>query len=157
MSSWFRFGCLLALEELPFGTPKSIKIVAKFVLDSYFCSKRRFLGNHLKNRKSALLPPKMPPKTSQDRPKSPPSGNFLALKFRLRLGIDFDSVWAPKTSPFGLHFATQDDSKIEPKIDRTSSCRKMPSRITSRCPRTKRSSGASRRPGPSPARPERPQ
>ena len=56
------------------------------------------------------------PKIAQDRPKSLPRGNFFALKFRPRFGIDFGSMLAPKMPPFWHPFGGQNRSKNRSEI-----------------------------------------
>ena len=66
--------------------------------------------------KSTKMPPRHPPKTNQNRPKSLPRRNFFTLKFRPRLRIDFGPVLAPIKPPCGHPFGDQNRSKNRSKI-----------------------------------------
>ena len=95
------------------------------------------------------MPPGHPPKTSQNRPKSPPRRNFFALKFRPRFGIDFGPILALQMPPFGHPFGDQNRSKIDQKNDQKFYCSKCRLKIATRPPKTL--------PGPPQERPQTPQ
>ena len=96
--------------------------------------------------------PGRPPKTTQNRPKSVPRGDFFALKFRPRFRIDFGPISGPKMPPFGLPFGDQNRSKKLSKIDRIINWLQDSPKTTSRPP--KRPPRASQE---APRRPQDPQ
>ena len=85
--------------------------------------------NQYKINKNA---PRAPPKTTQNRPKSVPRGDFFALKCRPRFGIDFGAILAPKMPPFGQPFGDQNRSKNYQEFD----CAKCRLKIATRPPKT---------------------
>ena len=66
--------------------------------------------------------PRASPKTIQNRPKSIPRGDFFAVKFRPRFGIDFGAILAPKMLPLGTLLTTTIHQKNDQKLD-CSKCR----------------------------------
>ena len=64
-----------------------------------------------------MFDPKTDWKSSQNRSKTTPRGDFFALKFAPRFWIDFCSVLPPKMPPFGDHFCSQNHSKNIIKIE----------------------------------------
>ena len=58
----------------------------------------------------------MPWKSTPNRTKTTPRGNFFALKFAPLFLIDFYSVWAPQMRPFGHPFCFYNRSKKWLKI-----------------------------------------
>ena len=106
-------------------------------MDGYQHQKRRFLRNHIKtNTKSRKMPPGHPPKTSQNRPKSPPRRNFFALKFRPRFGIDFFTFWAPSWGRLGPQDGTSYTPKSIQKSTPKRGAQKHGSRSLPRPPKT---------------------
>ena len=76
---------------------------------------RIFMKTSKNQRKINIFDPKTPWKSSQNRTKTTPRGDFSALKFALCFLIDFCSVWAPKMPPFGHPFCLQNRSKKHQK------------------------------------------
>ena len=86
-------------------------------LGTGFISKTSMSTKWYKNKwKTNKNAPRASPKTTQNRPKSVPRGDFFALKFRPRFGIDFGAILAPKMPPFGHPFGDQNPSKKRSKI-----------------------------------------
>ena len=82
------------------------------------------------------MPPGHPPKTSQNRPKSPPRRNFFALKFRPRFGIDFFTFWAPSWGRLGPQDGTSYTPKSIQKSTPKRGAQKHGSRSLPRPPKT---------------------
>ena len=112
-----RFCSVLAPILPPFWLPFSLFFAPGSLSNTYLLQKRRFLENSTKtNRKSTKMPLRHPSKTTQNRPKTAPRGNFFALKFRPRFGIDFGSILPPKMPPFWHPFGAQNRSKNRSEI-----------------------------------------
>ena len=66
-----------------------------------------------------MFDPKTPWKSTQNRTKTTPRGDFFALRFAPLFLIDFCSVLAPKMPPFGHPFCSQNRSKKSSNIELT--------------------------------------
>ena len=109
-----RFGSLLAAfwrHFCSFFAPRSL-------FDTHLRQKHRFSRNHYKtNEKTPKIALRHPSKTTRNRPKPLPRGNFFALKCAPRIWTDLCSVGFQNASLL----AAQIDTKISQKPSCTTS------------------------------------
>ena len=104
--SWFRPGNILAPFWLLFRS--------KMALGHLLASKTPiFWKQNVFQQKTWFFLPQTAPQTTAHRPKSPPRLHLATLKFRPRLGIDFDSILPPQKPPPRHPFATIFGNKID--------------------------------------------
>ena len=111
-----RFGTHLGAILAPF----LLHFWSQIALGHSSLSKTWMFTKPFKNqRKINIVDPKTPWKSTQNRTKTTPRGDFFALRFAPPFLIDFCSVLAPKMPPFGHPFCSQNRSKKSSNIEVT--------------------------------------